>query len=226
MGGRNQAVATLIFAILVVVLLAGFFIADLRTSPKRQAEALYLVERVGSRYGLELTKRPLALEIPWSHEGAVVHYHLLRTGGERDSITLVARRGGKSRLGNLAISNDPARLFSAGLTYLFLGAPPLDRSFRIFTEPDRRVLLLNLLEDSGDLLRVLQDLACRTRSGRFELIDLDGHVKMQVHDKSLRFPSDVEKVTLDLVRLYQLYLVLAGVSDLRDVPAIASPVTP
>lgn len=217
---------TLVFAALVALLVAFFFVAELRTRPQRQADALYLVSRVGSRYGLELREKPLALEVPWSRGEAAVHYHLLRTGGERDSITLTARRGEKSRLGNLVIASDPACFFSAGLERLALGAPQLDRCFRIFTEPDRQVLLLNLLEDSGELLRVLQNLTCRTRSGRFELVDLDGHVKIQVNDKSLRFPSDVEKVTLDLVRFYQLYLVLAGVCGVRDVPALASPVAP
>lgn len=209
----------------VVVLMASFFVAELRSRPGRQAEALYLVSRAAARHGLELNEKPLSLVVPWSHEEAVVHYHLLRTGGERDSITLTARRGAKSRLGNLVIVSE-ARLFTAGLQYLALGDAQLDRSFRIFAETDRRVMLMNLLEDSGELLKLFQDLACRTPAGRFELMDLDGRLKIQVDDKSLRFPSDVESITLDLVRVYQLYSVLAGVCDVRDVPAAASPVRP
>lgn len=218
--------STILFAAAVALLMATFFLAELRTSRERQAQAQYLVSRVGARYGFEVKSSPLSLVIPWSREGAVIHYHLLRTGGERDSITLTARRGAKSRLGNLTIASDPARFCASGLERLALGAPRLDRNFRIFCEPDRRALLLNLLEDSGELLRIFEALACRTRSGRFELVDLGGRVKIQFHDKSLRFPSDVEKVTLDLVRIHQLYLVLAGVCDVRDVPAAASPVTP
>lgn len=216
---------TIVFATALAVLMASFYVAELRARPRRQAEALYLVSRAGARLGLELRERPLSLVVPWSREEAEIHYHLLRTGGERDSITLTARRGEKSRLGNLVVVSE-ARLFTAGLEYLALGVAQLDRSFRIFAEAKRRVLLTNLLEDSGELLALLQDLACRTRSLRFELMDLDGRLKIQIDDKSLRFPSDVEKITLDLVRVYQLYSVLAGVRDVRDVPAAASPVRP
>lgn len=216
---------TIIIAAAVAVLTASFFVAEVRASPRRQAEALYLVARAGARHGLELREKPLSLVVPWSRDEAVIHYHLLRTGGERDSITLTAQRGEKSRLGNLVVVSE-ARLFTAGLDYLALGVTQLDRAFRIFAEADRRVVLTNLLEDSGELLARFHDLACRTPNGRFELMDLDGRLKIQVDDKSLRFPSDVERITLDLVRVYQLYSVLAGVSDVRDVPAAASPVRP
>lgn len=221
---------TLAFAILVAVLMAFFFVAELRARPGRHTEALYLVSRVASRHRLHLQKKSLhrgilSVEIPWSHDQATLHYHLLRPGGERDSITLTARFG-KNRLGHLVISSDPARIFCAGLRYLDLNTPQLDHCFRIFTQIDRQAVMLNLLESSSDLLRTLQDLACRTPTGRFELVDLGGHLKIQVNDKSLRFPSDVEKATLDLVRLYQLYLVLAGARDVRDAPAMASPVAP
>jgi hypothetical protein len=216
---------TFVIAAAVAVLTAFFFVAELRARPKRQGEALYLVSRAGARLGLELREKPLSLVVPWSRDEAVIHYHLLRTGGEKDSITLTARRGEKSRLGNLVVASE-ARLFTAGLDYLALGVAQLDRSFRIFAEADRRVLLTNLLEDSGELLALLQDLACRTPSGRFELMDIGGRLKIQVDDKSLRFPTDVERITLDLVRVYQLYSVLAGVRDVRDVPAAAAPVRP
>ena len=215
---------TLFAATAVILLMTIFFVAELRARPGRQAEARYLVARAGERHGLELCERPLSLVVPWSHDEATLHYHLLR-GGERDSITLTARRAEKSRLGNLVVVSEP-RFFTAGLEYLALGVPRLDRSFRIFTEAERRAVVINLLEDSGELVSILEDLSCRSRSGRFEIMDLDGHLKVQFNDRSLRFPSDVEKLTHDLVRFYQLYLVLAGARDVRDVPVAASPVAP
>ncbi len=216
---------TLVFSAAAAVVMAIFFLVELRTGQNRHAESLYLVSRVARRHGFDLLERPLSLAIPWSRDSAVVHYHLLRPGGERDSITLTADFGEKSRLGSLVIDNSPSRMLAAGLDRLALGVPQLDRYFRIFTEPERQVLLINLLEQSGDLLRLVQDLSCRSQKGRFELVDFGGKVKIQFADRSLRFPSDVEEVTLGLVRLYQLYLVLAGVRDVRDVPAAASPVT-
>ena len=216
---------TLVFSAAAALLMAIFFLVELRTGKRRHGESLYLVSRVARRHGLELREKPLSLAIPWSRDSAVLHYHLLRPGGERDTITLTADFGGKSRLGNLVIDNSPSRMSAAGLDHLALGVPQLDRSFRIFTEPDRQVLLVNLLGESGDLLRLVTDLSCHSRQGRLELVDLGGKVKIQFADRSLRFPSDVEEISLGLVRLYQLYLVLAGVGDVRDVPAAASPVT-
>ncbi len=217
---------TLVFSAAAALVMAIFFVVELRTGHRRHGESLYLVSRVARRHGLELREKPLSLAIPWSRDSGVVHFHLLRPGGERDSITLIADFGGRSRLGNLVIDNTPSRMLAAGLDRLALGVPQLDSYFRIFSEPDRQVLLVNLLGESGDLLRLVKDLSCRSRQGRLELVDLGGKVKIQFTDRSLRFPSDVEEVTLGLLRLYQLYLVLAGVGDVRDVPAGASPVTP
>lgn len=222
---------TLALAAAVAVVMAIFFLVELRTGQSRHAESLYLVSRVAERHGLEVCgvgvrQRSLALAVPWSRDGAQVHYHLLRPGGERDSIALTANRGAKSRLGNLVIDTHPVHFWCAGLERLELGDAELDPYFRIFTEPDRKVMVYNLLEHSGELLRLLKDVACRTRRGRFQLVDLHGRLKVQFDDRSLRFPSDVERASLDLLRCYQLYLVLAGFADVRDVPAEAAPVRP
>jgi len=234
---------TLTISAAVALVMAIFFLVELRTGQSRHAEALYLVQRVAERHGLQISpldpprgtlqacglegrERPLALAVPWSRDGAVVHYHLLRPGGERDSIALTAKRGARSRLGNLVIDTHPGHLWCAGLERLWLGEPELDPYVRIFTEPDRQVMVMNLLEQSGELLRLLKDVACRTPRGRFQLVDLGGRLKIQFDDRSLRFPSDVELASLDLLRCYQLYLVLAGFADVRDVPAAAAAVRP
>lgn len=223
---------TLALAAAVALVMTIFFLVELRTGQSRHAEALYLVSRVAERHGLQASgadggrERPLALAVPWSRDGAVVHYHLLRPGGERDSIALTANRGAKSRLGNLVIDTHPGHFWCAGLERLVFGEPEIDPYFRIFTEPDRQVMVMNLLEQSGEVLRLLKDVACRTRRGRFQLVDLHGRLKIQFDDRSLRFPSDVERASLDLLRFYQLYLVLAGAADVRDVPAAAAAVRP
>lgn len=199
--------------ITVAGLLGLFFALERRQGGKRRAEAIYLVSRMAVRHGFEIQERPLLVHVPRGEGSAVVHYHLLGSGPDRDSITLRARHPTKSRLGNLVIDNDPARMVAAGLRRLPLDVPRLDRAFRVFTEEDRRVLVENLLCLNGEIVGLVRDLACRTRRGHFELVDLGGEVKIQFDDRRISFPSDVERITLDLVRLFELYQDLAGTRD-------------
>lgn len=211
--GIGTAILTAAIVLLVGLLFAAT-LTELRGGKKRATEALYLVSRVGSKHGFEVREKPLSLLLPQGGEPAVVHYHLLAPGEERDSITLKGTRPATSRLGNLIIDNDPSRVFAAGLKRLVLQAPQFDRAFRIFTEADHQVVVRNLLEETGgELLFLVRDLACRTRGGHFELADLAGRVKIQFDDRGIRFPSDVERLTLDLVRLFRLYRALAGAAD-------------
>lgn len=170
-------------------------------------EALYLVSRVATRHGFQMREKPLSLIVP--RGSATLHYHLLGSSRERDSIILKAVHSGPSRLGHVVVDNDPARMVAAGLKRLPLGVPALDRRFRLFAAPEQHVVIDNLVSLNGELARLLHDLSCRSRRGHFELVDLGGVVKIRYQDR-IRFPSDVEKITLDLVRLHELYEEMAG----------------
>ena len=205
---------TVVLSLAIAALLGGFFVAELRRAPARSAEALYLVHRVGSRNGFEVCEKPLSLRLPWGTGRAELHYHLL-TSDRHDSITLTDERGAPSRLGNLVITNAPARSFST-LRRLGFETSQFDRHFQVLADPDRHAGVVNLLEANAEILFLLKDLASRSRHCRFELLDLEGRIKIQLTDRRLRFPSEVESITLDLVRLLKLYQIVAGDRDPRQ----------
>lgn len=205
-----------VFSITVATLIGLLFlmsVMELLAAKKRSTEALYLVSRVGTKHGYPVREKPLSLIIPEGEGDAVLHYYLLAGGEGRDAIALKAERPATSRLGNIVIDNDPSRVFAAGMRRLVLAAPQFDPYFRIFTEVDRRDFVRTLLGGSGEFLFLVKDLACRSRAGHFELVDLSGKVKIQFDDHGLRFPSDVERITLDIVRLHRLYRALAGAGE-------------
>lgn len=204
----ETAIGVLFGAILVLLLAATA--AEVLTAQRRRREALYLVTSVGTKLGLAVREKPLSLRLPDTGEAPTLHYHLLAPGDERDSITLKASRDGPTRLGNVLIDNDPARIFAPGMKRLILGSSRFDRCFRVFTQDERSGIVANLLAGEEDLLLQLEALARHTRTAHLQLDDLSGHLKIQVDDESLRFPSDVEEVTRGLVTVYRRYRRLAG----------------
>jgi len=210
--GMGTTVVAITLATLVGFLVMAS-VMELLAAKRRNTEALYLVTRVGARHGYPLQEKPLSLIIPEGKGSAVMHYYLLAPGEERDSIALKAERPATSRLGNLVIDNDPSRVFTAGLKRLVLATPQFDPYFRIFTEAERSEFVRTLLASSAEFLFLVKDLACRSRTGHFEMVDLSGKVKIQFDDRGIRFPSDVERITLDVVRLYRLYRLLAGAGE-------------
>ncbi len=202
----ETAIALFLAALALLLFLATLL--ELFSVQKRRKEALYLVSRVGDKHGYAWRESPLSLVVPQQGADAVVHYHLLSPGEERDSITLKDEHRGETRLGSVLIDNQPSRLFVPGMKRVVLGRPELDRYFRIFARPENLERVRSRVARDPELCGLLKALSSRTAGGHFELDDFAGMLKIQFDDLTLRFPSDVEEITLDLIRFHRLYRAL------------------
>lgn len=204
---------------LLVAPLAAFTVAaallEAAAADHRHARARELAGRAAGRLGLTVPpadlRVPLAVEVPGvaGRPAASLRYHLATPQEEDARITLVAIGPPRpARLGHLWVDSHPSRLLVPGLAPLSLGAA-FDRHFRVYAEADRRPAVLSLLSQHPDVPALLRRLATRTRTCRLELIDQAGALKIDYRDRRLRFPSDVEAVSLDLVALYAHWAALS-----------------
>lgn len=203
-----DALFTVVATLVLLAAALGASAVDLRARRDRRREALYLVGRVADRHGLRLQPDPIAIEIPGETTGTVIHFYLHGASETDDSIVLQTPRPDGSRLGNLVVDSDGARIVP-GMTRLELG-PAFDPYFRVYCQPERADVVTARLAGYPAFADGLRALASRTRSCRVELADLDGRFKVQFLDPRIRFPSVVEGVTLDLLRLLPAYRRLAG----------------
>jgi len=202
-----QALPSVLVGLLLV--LAGLTtVANVRARGERRREALYLVGRVAGRHHLALCAEPLSIELDWDDRPVTIHYYLHGAHEGDDSIVLRSRRPSGSRLGNLVAHSDVTRIIP-GMTRIVLG-PDFDPYFRISCAPERADLVAARLLGHPAFAAALRSLTSRTRSCRVELADLDDHFQISYLDRRIRFPSLVEDVTLDFLRLLPTYRQLAG----------------
>lgn len=202
------ALLAVVAGLVLLLVAVGAASLDLRAGRERRREALYLVGRVAQRHRLTLAREPLAVEVPGEGGDALIHFYLHAPREADDSIVLKASRPPGSRIGNLVADSDGARIVP-GMERLALG-PAFDPYFRVYCEPERADLVAARLAGYPDFADRLRALASRTDSCRIEVADLDGSLKAGFLDRGIRFPSLVEDVTLDLVRLFAAYRRLCG----------------